>query len=140
MYFSRWHHFLKLLILGSVIVVSLCSPWLCARSLEITVQETEKEDTAAAESAARSFLEGCAANDWDKAQPFWRKPLDDRAKLIFGGLTIISIGKAKYHALSTSVILVKCKIRYKRDVWALTRTLNLKKSKTTGLWQIDGGI
>ena len=118
----------------------LCRPWLCAGSSEITAQDTEKEDMAAAEAAARSFLEGCAASDWDKVQPFWSRPLDERAKLIFGGLTVISVGKAKYHALSTSVVLVPCKTRYKRDVWSLTRTLNLRKSKATGLWQIHGGI
>ncbi|MGO9109844.1 MAG: hypothetical protein ACLP9L_11480 [Thermoguttaceae bacterium] len=64
--------------------------------------ELADETTVSPEEAAWAFFEACAKEDWDEAQKFCRKPLEDHFKKDFGGLQLLSVGKPfqqleKYH-------------------------------------------
>jgi hypothetical protein len=140
LHFAHFRRILTLLLLASSVIFSQCSPRLYANTPEPNAQNETTQALATAESAARCFLEGCATNDWDKVQPVWAGHLDDRVKRVLGGLTVVSLGKAKYHAFTSSTILVPCEVQRKGDGRPEKRVLSLKQNKPTGLWRVVGGI
>jgi hypothetical protein len=64
--------------------------------------DNEKYEKLPPEEAALAFLQACAKKDWDEAQKFCRKPLEEQFKKAFGAMQLVSLGKPfqqpeKYH-------------------------------------------
>jgi hypothetical protein len=99
-------------------------------------------DAAAAEDAARRFLEGCADSDWVKVREVWTGRLDDRVKNVLGGLEFIRLGTARRSTLfpNPSALFVPYEVKLKHDGMVKKRELTLKRNKATGKWLVDGGI
>jgi hypothetical protein len=99
-------------------------------------------DAAAAEEAARRFLEGRADSDWGKVREVWAGRLDDRLKNVLGELEFISLGTARRSTLfpSPSTLFVPYEVKLKHDGLVKKRELTLKLNKATGKWLVGGGI
>ena len=110
--------------------------WTDVKTLEPSKSDNMKK--IASEDAAKIFFEGLENNDWDKVKNVYSLPLNNETKAYYGGLKIISIGKAFKSGLYPGEF-VPYEIKLKSGETAKAN-LAIRNDNKEKLWQVDGGF